>query len=155
MMNIGAVSSLWPSTVKIEYMIWMINFKITWSSYSSTGFNQFNLTWVIWSFSHTWSANLSSIKEYPMMSVSIRNFKCKLKESLTMMPSVSRGFWAQTLNGFWTKETREILNNASDFIASSMKYEGFLKCSDHFLRDHHHHYCWNIGPQNLDGRADH
>ena len=108
---------------------------------------------MIWSFSHTWSANLSSIKEYSVVLMSIRNFKYKLEELLAMISSASRGFWAQTLNRFWTKETREILNDALNFIASFMKYEGFLNCSGHLLRDHHH-CCWNIVSQNLDGRTD-
>ena len=36
-----------------------------------------------------------------------------------------------------------------------MKHEGFLKYSGHFLRDHHHHYHWNIMLQNLGRKADH
>ena len=89
------------------------------------------------------------------MPVSIRNFKFKLKKSLATVPSVSRDFWAQTLNKFWTKERKEILNNILDFIASSMKHEDFLNYSDHFLRNYHHYCCWNIVFQNLDEKADH
>ena len=139
MMNIETVSSLWFSTVRIEYMMWVIDFETIWSSYPSTDFNQFNFTWVIWSFSHIWSANLSLIKTYSVTPVSIRNFKCKLEELLTTVSSVSRSFWAQTSNKFWTKKTRKILNDASDFIAFSIKHEDFLKYSDHLLRNHHHH----------------
>ena len=155
MMNIEAVSFLWPSMMKVEYITWVIDFKTTWPLYSSTGFDWFNLTQMIWSFSHTWSANLSLIKEYSMALMLIRNFKCKLKESLVMMPSVSRSFQAQISNRFWTKETKKILNDALNFIASFMKHKNFLNCSDHLLRDHHHHYCWNIVPQNFDRRVDH
>ena len=132
----------------------MIGFKVIWSSYLLTDFDWFNLTQTIWNFSHIWSANFLSIKEYSVALVSIRNFKCKLKELLAMMPSASRSFWVQILNRFWTKEIKEILNDALNSITSFMKYKGFLKCSDYFLRNHHHHYCWNIRFQNLDGRAD-
>ena len=71
------------------------------------------------------------------------------------MSSASRDFQTQTSNRFWTKETKEILNNTSDFIISSMKHEDFLNCLNYLLKDHHHHYCWNIMPQNLDRRVDH
>ena len=132
----------------------MIDFRVIWPSYSSTGFNQFNFIQTIWSFSYTWSANLLSIKEYSVAPVSIRNFKCKLEELLATMPSASRGFWAQTSNEFCTKETKEILNDTLNFIASFMKHENFLKCPGHLLRDHCHHCHWSIVPQNLDRRAD-
>ena len=89
------------------------------------------------------------------MLMLIRNFKCKLEKSLAIVSSVSRDFQAQILNRFWTKKTREILNNISDFIMSFIKHEGFLKYSGHFLRNHHYHCCWSIVPQNFDRRADH
>ena len=131
----------------------MINFRITWLLYPSTDFNQFNFTQIIWSFSHIWSVNLSSIKEYLVTSISIRNFKCKLKESLATVSSISKNFQTQTSNRFWTKEIKEILNDISDFIASFIKHENFLKCSGHLLRNYHHCH-WNIMLQNLDRRAD-
>ena len=79
-----------------------------------------------------------------MASVLIRNFKYKLKKSLATVPSVSRGFQIQTLNRFWIKETKKILNNISDFITFSIKYKSFLKCSDHLLKNYHYHCHWNI-----------
>ena len=154
-MNIEAVSFLWFSTVRVGYMTWIINFRVIWLSYSSINFDWFNFTQAIWNLSHIWFVNLSLIKVYSVMLMFIRNFKCKLKELLTTVPSASRGFQAQTLNEFWTKKTREILNDTLDFIAFSMKHEGFLNCSGYFLRNHYYYCCWNIVSQNLDGRADH
>ena len=154
-MNIETVSSLWPLTVRVIYITWMIDFKIIWSLYFLTNFSQFNLTQIIWSFSHIWSVNLSSIKKYSVASISIRNFKYKLKKSLTTVPSASRGFQTQTLNRFWIKKTRKILNDILNFITFFMKHKSFLKCSDYLLKNHHHHCHWNIMSQNFNKRADH
>ena len=35
-----------------------------------------------------------------------------------------------------------------------MKYKDFLNCSNHFMRNYHYHYCWNIVSQNLNKKAD-
>ena len=89
-----------------------------------------------------------------MMLMLIRNFKCKLEKSLTTVPSVSKDFWAQTLNEFWIKEIKKILNNVLNFIMSFMKHESFLKYSDCFLKDYYYYCHWNIESQNLDEKTD-